>query len=37
MATLTEESQQAKGRTYLYIPEETITDVDTAVKDKDLL
>jgi dynein heavy chain len=37
MATITEESQKDKGRTYLYIPEETITDVDTAVKDKDLL
>jgi len=37
MATITEESQQAKGRTYLYIPEETITDTHTACKDKDLL
>jgi len=37
MATVTEDVQTAKGRTYLYIPEETITDVDTAVKDKDLL
>lgn len=37
MATITEESQRPKGRTFLYIPEETITDVDTAVKDKDLL
>lgn len=37
MATLTEESATSKGRTQLYIPEEHISDVDTAVKDKDLL
>jgi len=37
MATLTEESAQSKGRTQLYIPEEHISDVDTAVRDKDLL
>lgn len=37
MATLTEESATSKGRTQLYIPEEHISDVDTAVRDKDLL
>ena len=37
MATLTEESATSKGRTQLYIPEEHISDVDTAARDKDLL
>jgi dynein heavy chain len=37
MATLTEESATSKGRTQLYIPEEHISDVDTAIRDKDLL
>jgi|LauGreDrversion4_2_1035121.scaffolds.fasta_scaffold200365_2 hypothetical protein len=37
MATITEESHMNKGRTYLYIPEEQVSDVDTAVKDKDLV
>jgi len=37
MATITEASHQAKGRTYLYIPNEDLTDVDTACKDKDLI
>ena len=31
MATLTEESAQMKGKTQLYIPEEHITDVETAI------
>ena len=37
MATLTEESAQMKGKTQLYIPEEQIADIDTAVRDKDLI
>lgn len=37
MATLTEESAQLKGKTQLYIPEEHITDVETAIQDKDLI
>ena len=37
MATLTEESAVMKGKTQLYIPDEHITDVDTAVRDKDLI
>ena len=37
MATITEESHLAKGRTFLYIPEEQVSDIDTAVKDKDLI
>jgi dynein heavy chain len=37
MATLTEESATMKGKTQLYIPEEQITDIDVAIKDKDLI
>ena len=37
MATITETSYNAKGKTYLYIPNEDLTDVDTAIKDKDLI
>jgi dynein heavy chain len=37
MATLTEESASMKGKTQLYIPEEHITDVEVAVRDKDLI
>ena len=37
MAYITETSYVAKGKTYLYIPNEDLTDVDTAIKDKDLL
>lgn len=37
MATLTEESASMKGKTQLYIPEEHITDIDAAVRDKDLI
>jgi len=37
MATLTEESAMMKGKTQLYIPDEHIQDVDTAVRDKDLI
>ena len=37
MANITETSYNAKGKTYLYIPNEDLTDVDTAIKDKDLL
>ena len=37
MANITETSYNAKGKTYLYIPNEDLTDVDTAIKDKDLI
>jgi dynein heavy chain len=37
MATLTEESATMKGKTQLYIPEEHISDIDTANRDKDLV
>lgn len=37
MATLTEESASMKGKTQLYIPEEHITDIEVAVRDKDLI
>lgn len=37
MATLTEESASMKGKTKLYIPEEHISDVEVAVRDKDLI
>ena len=37
MATITEESHLAKGRTFLSIPEEQVSDIDTAGKDKDLI
>jgi dynein heavy chain len=37
MQTLNEASMQAKGKTFLYIPNEDLNDVDTAAMDKDLL
>jgi dynein heavy chain, axonemal len=37
MATITEHSMNSKGKTYLYIPQEELNDVDTAATDKDLL
>ena len=37
MATVTEQSNLQKGKTYLYIPNEDLNDVDTASQDKDLL
>ena len=37
MANITETSYNAKGKTYLYITNEDLTAVDTAIKDKDLL
>ena len=37
MAVITEASYTAKGMTNLYIPNEDLNDIDTAIKDKDLL
>jgi len=37
MAALTEASHASKGRTTLYIPNEDLTDIEAAAKDKDLL
>lgn len=37
MAYLNETTHIARGQTYLYIPDEDLTDVEAAVKDKDLL
>jgi dynein heavy chain len=37
MAALTEASHASKGRTTLYIPNEDLSDVEAAAKDKDLL
>ena len=37
MAVITEASYVAKGMQNLYIPNEDLSDVDTAIKDKDLL
>jgi dynein heavy chain len=37
MAFLNEQTHSARGQTYLYIPDEDLTDVEAAAKDKDLL
>lgn len=37
MAVITEVSYAAKGMTNLYIPNEDLSDLDTATKDKDLM
>ena len=37
MAVITEASYVAKGMQNLYIPNEDLSDIDTAIKDKDLL
>jgi len=37
MASLTEASHISKGRTTLYIPQEDLSDIEVAAKDKDLL
>ena len=37
MAFLHETTHQAKGQTWLYIPDEDLTDFEAAAKDKDLL
>ena len=37
MSIITEESHKRQGRTYLYIPNEDLSDNDTAVHDKDLI
>lgn len=37
MAVITEAKHVAKGMQYLYIPNEDLSDIDTAIKDKDLL
>ena len=37
MAALTEASHISKGRTTLYIPQEDLSDIEAAAKDKDLL
>lgn len=37
MASLTETSNQVKGHTVLYIPEENLSDLEKASKDKDLV
>ena len=37
MAVITEACYSAKGMTNLYIPNEDLNDIDTAVKDKDLI
>ena len=37
MAFLNETTHAARGQTYLYIPDEDLTDIEAAAKDKDLL
>jgi dynein heavy chain len=37
MSSLNETTHAARGQTYLYIPDEDLTDVEAAAKDKDLL
>jgi hypothetical protein len=37
MAFLNETTHAARGQTFLYIPDEDLTDIDAAAKDKDLL
>lgn len=37
MQNLNEASMQAKGKTFLYIPNEDLNDVDIAAGDKDLI
>lgn len=37
MAVITEASAVAKGMQNLYIPNEDLSDIDTAIKDKDLI
>jgi dynein heavy chain len=37
MAFLNETTNAARGQTYLYIPDEDLTDIEAAAKDKDLL
>jgi len=37
MASLTEASHMQRGRTFLYIPTEDLTDIEACVKDKDLI
>jgi dynein heavy chain len=37
MAFLNVSTYEAKGQTYLYIPEEELADEEAAAKDKDLL
>ena len=37
MAFLNEQTHSARGQTYLYIPDEDLTDIEASAKDKDLL
>jgi dynein heavy chain len=37
MAFLNETTYAARGQTYLYIPDEDLSDIEAAAKDKDLL